>query len=185
MSASIEQIWNILASRPRSGFTPTFIFCSPICANNCGVVFVWKYILVFEKWFFSFDRSNMHIFTMNITRVVWPHVTNILNLRYFCQHNPFFYLLNLILCHFWSWQRNIWYLIVVSVAAKQLKAGCCYNAIVIYRSQTGEQSVMLWKKKMEWVFSRTSSYWLPHDTRVKFTRNESFLNEFIWVFIPV
>ena len=156
MSASIEQIWNIFASRPRSGFTPTFIFCSPICANTCGVVFVWKYILVFEKWFFSFDRSNMHIFTMNITRDVWPHVTNILNLRYFCQHNPFFYLLNLILCHFWSWQRNIWYLIVVSVAAKQLKAGCCYNSIVIYRSQTGEQSVMLWgkkKKKIRGLFS--------------------------------
>ena len=84
------------ASHPKFAFTPTFIFCSPICSNNCGVVFLWKYILVFEKWFFSFDRSNMQIFTVNITRVVWPHVTNILDLRYFCQHNPLFYHLNLV-----------------------------------------------------------------------------------------
>ena len=81
MSASTERIWNIVASRPKFVFSPTFIFCSPICSNNCGVVFLWKYILVFEKWFFSFDRSNMQIFIVNITRVVWPHVTNLLDLR--------------------------------------------------------------------------------------------------------
>ena len=40
----------------------------------------------FEKWLFLFDRSNMRIFTVNITRVVWPRVTNILDFRYFCQH---------------------------------------------------------------------------------------------------
>ena len=107
MSACIRQT---AASHPKFAFTPTFIFCSPICPNNCGVVFLWKYILVFEKWLFSFDRSNMQIFTVNITRVVWPHVTNILDLRYFCQHNPLFYLLNLIPCHYWSWRRNIYFL---------------------------------------------------------------------------
>ena len=104
MSACIRQT---AASHPKFAFTPTFIFCSPICPNNCGVVFLWKYILVFEKWLFSFDRSNMQIFTVNITRVVWPHVTNILDLWYFCQHNPLFYHLNLIPCYYWSWQRNI------------------------------------------------------------------------------
>ena len=70
MSASIEQIWNIAASRQKLLCSPTFIFCSPICSNNCGVVFLWKYILVFEKWFFSYDRSNMQTFIVNITRVV-------------------------------------------------------------------------------------------------------------------
>ena len=91
MSASIEQIWNIVASLPRFVFSPTFIFCSPICSNNCGIVFfLRKYVLVFEKWHFSFDRSNMQIFTVNITQVVWPHVTNVLDLRYFCEHNPLF-----------------------------------------------------------------------------------------------
>ena len=35
----------------------------------------------------------------------------------------------------------MWSLIVVSVAAKQLKAGCRFNAFVIYSIQTGEQSV--------------------------------------------
>ena len=34
---------------PKFVFSPTFIFCSPICSNNCGVVFLRKYILVFEK----------------------------------------------------------------------------------------------------------------------------------------
>ena len=107
MSASIEQIWNILASRPKFDFTPTFIFCSPVCPNNCGVVFLWKYILVFEKWLFSFDRSNMQIFTVNITRVVWPHITIPLDLRHFC----LFYRLNLIPWYYWSWQRNIYFLV--------------------------------------------------------------------------
>ena len=53
----------------------------------------------------------MQIFTVNITRVVWPSVMNMLDLRYFCQHNPFFYHLNLIPCHCWSWQRNIYFLV--------------------------------------------------------------------------
>ena len=73
--------------------------------------FLRKCNLVLEKWLFSFDRSNMQIFTVNITRVVWPHVTNLLDLRYFCQHNPLFYHLNLIPCHCWSWQRNIYFLV--------------------------------------------------------------------------
>ena len=104
-----------MASRPKFDFTPTFIFCSPICTNNCGVVFLWKYILVFEKIFFSFDRSNMHIFTVNITRVVWPRVTNTLDLRYFWQHNPLLYHLNLNPCRYWSWQRNIYFLVNIFV----------------------------------------------------------------------
>ena len=36
-------------------------------------------------------------------------------------------------------------LIVVSAAAKQLKAGCCFNATEIFSIQTGEQSAMLWE----------------------------------------
>ena len=32
----------------------------------------------------------MQIFTVNITWVVWPHVSNVLNLRYLCEHNPLF-----------------------------------------------------------------------------------------------
>ena len=99
---------------PNIDFSPIFIFCSPIFANNCGVVFVWKYISVFEKWFFSFDRSNMHIFTVNITRVV-TSCYEYTWLLLFCQHNPFFYLLNLIPCHYWSWLRNIYFLVNIFV----------------------------------------------------------------------
>ena len=91
ISASIALIWNIVASRPKLNLTPTVIFCIPICPNNYGEVFFCENILVFEKLFSSFDRSNMQISTVNSTRVVWPRVTNILNLRYFCQHA--------VLCH--------------------------------------------------------------------------------------
>ena len=100
---------------PKFVFSPIFIFCSPICPNNCGVVFLREYMLVSEKWLFSFDRSNMKIFTLNITQVVWPHVTNLLDLRNFCRHNPLFYHLNLIPCHYWSWQRNIYFLVNIFV----------------------------------------------------------------------
>ena len=100
------------SGNPKFPFTLTFIFWSP---NNCVVFFFFFNISVFEKWFFSFERSNMQIFTVNITRVVWPHVTNILDLRYFCQHNPLFYHLNLIPCHYWSWQRNIYFLVNIFV----------------------------------------------------------------------
>ena len=57
----------------------------------------------------------MQIFTVNITRVVWPHVTNILDLRYSRQHNPLFYHLNLIPCHYWSWQRDTYFLVNIFV----------------------------------------------------------------------
>ena len=57
----------------------------------------------------------MQIFTVNITRVVWPHVTNVLDLRYFCEQNPLFYHLNLIPCRYWSWQRNIYFLVNIFV----------------------------------------------------------------------
>ena len=42
------------------------------------------------------------------------------------------------MCFFWS-------LIVVSAAAKQLKADFYFDAIEIYSIQTGKQSVMLWE----------------------------------------
>ena len=51
----------------------------------------------------------------SVTRVAWPHVTNILDLWYFCQHNTLFYHLNLIPCHYWSWQRNIYFLVNIFV----------------------------------------------------------------------
>ena len=57
----------------------------------------------------------MQIFTVNITRVVWPHVTIPLDFRHLCQHNTLFYHLNLIPCHYWSWQRNIYFLVNIFV----------------------------------------------------------------------
>ena len=37
---------------PKFVFSPTFIFCSPICPNNCGVVFFGK--MYFSFWEISF-----------------------------------------------------------------------------------------------------------------------------------
>ena len=39
-------------------------------------------------------------FTVIITRVVCPHLTNVLDLPYFCEHNSLFYHLNLIPCRY-------------------------------------------------------------------------------------
>ena len=54
VSASIAQIWNIVASRPKLVFTPTFIVCSPICSYNCGVV-------CFAKIHFSFREMTFFV----------------------------------------------------------------------------------------------------------------------------
>ena len=42
-----------------------------------------------EMIFFSYDHSNMQIFTVNITRVVWPHVTWGYALVQFCYSKKF------------------------------------------------------------------------------------------------
>ena len=49
-------------------------------------------------------------------------------------------------------------LIVVSAAAKQLKAGFCFNATEIFSTQTGEQSVMLWEQKILEAFYMISEW---------------------------
>ena len=68
----IEQIRNIYFGKSlKIRFTPTFIFCSPICPNNYGVVFYYKKTyFILREIIFSFDHSNMQISTVNITRVV-------------------------------------------------------------------------------------------------------------------
>ena len=146
MSASVAQIWNIVASSPKFDFTPTFMFCSPIWCS-----FLWKYILVFEKWFFSFDRSNMQIFTVNITRVVWPHVTNVLDLRYFCEHNPLFYHLNLIPCHYWSWQRNIYFLVNIFVrhTFSMSKSSIKTKTVLTMTDKTESTELRAWKRQKD------------------------------------
>ena len=54
-----------MASRSKFVFTPSFIFCSPICYNNGDVVFfLWKYILVFENLLFfirPLKYANFHL----------------------------------------------------------------------------------------------------------------------------
>ena len=57
----------------------------------------------------------MQIFTVNITRVVWRHATNSFDLWYFRQYDPLFYHLNLNHCHYWSWQRNSYFLVNIFV----------------------------------------------------------------------
>ena len=51
-------------------FSPTLVFCSPICPDTCGVIFFVKIYIICEKLVFSLDRSSMQIFTLKITRVV-------------------------------------------------------------------------------------------------------------------
>ena len=105
MSTCIRQT---AASRPNSFSILLSFFCSPICPNNCGVVFFVKICQFLRNVFFRSTAQICRFFTLNITRVVWPHITNLLDPRYFCRHNPLFYHLYLIPCHYWSWQRNVY-----------------------------------------------------------------------------
>ena len=114
MLASIEQIWNIVASLPKFVSSPTFIVCSPMCSNNCGVVFFVKIYFSFREMTF-FARSLKYA---NFLREYYPSCVTSCDdctRRYFCEHNPLFYHLNLIPCRYWSWQRNIYFLVNIFV----------------------------------------------------------------------
>ena len=81
---------------PEFFFTPTFIFCSPICPYNCSVVFL-------EKIYFSFREIIIFVRPLkyaNFHRDYYPSCVascnELLDLRYFCEYNPLFYHLNLI-----------------------------------------------------------------------------------------
>ena len=56
---------------PKFVFSPTFIFCSPICPNNWSVVLWWKYILVFEKWSFCSTAQICKFSSWSTTRVIF------------------------------------------------------------------------------------------------------------------
>ena len=73
--------------------------------------------IYFSFWEIIFFRSTAQIckFSLCITRVVWPHVIYLLGRRYFCPHNPLFYHIYLIPGHYLSWQRNIYFLMNISV----------------------------------------------------------------------
>ena len=88
-------------------FSPTFRFLAQYFLILVVFFFLWKYILVVRNEFFRSIAQICKFFTLNITRVVWPHVTSLLDLRYFCRHNPLLYHLKLIPGHYWSWQRII------------------------------------------------------------------------------
>ena len=82
-----------------------------------------------------------------------------------------------------------WSIIVISAAAKQLKAGCCLTLLKFVVFRQASKAWFSGNKNFWGPFTwypnefcwRTSSYRLPHDTRVKFVRNEFFLSEFIGV----
>ena len=79
--------------------------------------FLWKYISVFEKWLFSFDRSNMQISPWILPElcdlVSWIYFTSGISVNIIlCKiYYSSFYSQNLILCHCRSWQRNIYFLV--------------------------------------------------------------------------
>ena len=72
---------------------------------------------IFCENIFQFSRND---FSRSIAKIckflpsILPELCDlvyILDLQYFFQNNPFFYHLNLIPCHCWSWKRNIYFLV--------------------------------------------------------------------------
>ena len=51
---------NLKYCGPKFVFSPTFIFCSPICSNNCGVVFC--------ENIFQFSRNDLFRSTAQICK---------------------------------------------------------------------------------------------------------------------
>ena len=80
---------------------------------------------------------------------MWPHVTNILDLRYFCQHNPLFYHLNLIPCHYWSWQRNIYFLVNIFVrhTFSMSKSSIKTKTVLTVTDMTESTELLVFKRK--------------------------------------
>ena len=111
----------------------------------------YKFIGVFEKWLFSFDCLNMQIFTVNITRVVWPHVTNVLDLRYFWELNPLFYHLNLIPCCYWSWQKNICFLVNMFVrhTSPMSKSSIKTKTVLTMTNMTESTELLAFKRQKD------------------------------------
>ena len=93
----------------------------------------------------------MQIFTLNITWVVWPHVANLLDLRYFCQHNPLFYYLNLIPCHYWSWQTNIYFLVNIFVrhTFSMSKSSIKTKTVLTVTDMTESTELLVFKRKKD------------------------------------
>ena len=93
----------------------------------------------------------MQIFTVNITRVVRPHVKNLLDLRYFCQHNHMFYHLNLIPCHYWSWQIEIYFL--VNIFARHTfsmsKSGIKTKTVLTMTDMTESTELLAFKRQKD------------------------------------
>ena len=93
----------------------------------------------------------MQIFTVNISKVVWPHVTNLRDLRYFHQHNPLFYHLNLIPCHYWGWQRNIYFLVNIFVRHifSMSKSSIKTKAVLTMTDMTESTELLVFKRQKD------------------------------------
>ena len=92
----------------------------------------------------------MQIFTVNITRVVWPLVSNVLDLRCFCEHNPLFQL-NLIHWHYWRWQRNIYFLVTIFVrhTFSMLKSSIKTKTVLTTTDMTKSTELLAFKRKKD------------------------------------
>ena len=93
----------------------------------------------------------MQIFTVNITQVVGPHVANVLDLWYFCQHNPLFYHLNLISCHYWSWKSNIYFLAYIFVrhTFPMLKSNIKTKTVLTMTDMTESTELLAFKRQKD------------------------------------
>ena len=88
---------------------------------------------------------NMQIFIVNITRVVWLRVTNLLDLWYFCQHSH----LNLNPCHYWSWQRNFLVNIFVRHTFSMSKNSTKTKTVLTMTDMTESTELLAFKRQKD------------------------------------
>ena len=73
-------------------------------------------------------------------------VTNLLDLRYFCRHNPLFYQLNLIPWHYWGWQRNIYFLVNIFVRHTLSKSSIKTKTVLTMTDMTQSTELQAFKR---------------------------------------
>ena len=134
MSASIEKTWNIWHFQPDGNFFSWGICLLTSWACTTGI---WS-TLAQLNWLDKFTS----------------YVINLLDLQYFCRHNPLFYHLNLIPCHYWSWQRNIYFLVNIFVrhTFSMSKSSIKTKTVLTMTDMTESTELLAFKRLKPFIF---------------------------------
>ena len=122
----INHFWNL-------GFATVLNLC--IVVNLKFALFYHKVSIVL--------RANVNMHQTNSGKS--PKIRFLTNFH-ILQHNPLFYHLNLIPCHYWSWQRNIYFLVnIFSMSKSSIKT----KTILAMTDMTESTELLAFKRQKD------------------------------------